>query len=64
MNGDRDDGSPVDGIRVIETHARSIYRLYGAEASFRSEVYTGMGHEYRPPMWQNTLAWFDRHLAD
>jgi len=63
MNGDRDDGSPIDGIRTIETQVRPIYQIYGVEASFRSEVYAGMGHEYRPPMWQNTLAWFDRHLA-
>ena len=62
MNGDRDDGSPVDGIRFIEKKVRPIYQLYGVEAGFRSEVYAGMGHEYRPPMWQNTLAWFDAQL--
>jgi dienelactone hydrolase len=63
MNGDRDEGSPVDGIRTIETQVRPIYQLYGVEAFFRSEVYADMGHEYRPPMWQNTLAWFEQHLA-
>lgn len=63
MNGDRDEGSPVDGIRVIESRVRPVYQMYGVEAHFRSEVYAGMGHEYRPGMWQNTLAWFETHLA-
>jgi len=62
MNGDRDEGSPTDGIRVIESKVRPIYQLYGVEAFFRSEVYAEMGHEYRPAMWQNALAWFEQHL--
>lgn len=62
MNGDRDDGSPVDGIRLIEQKARPAWQRYGAENSFRSEVYAGVGHVYLPAMWRNTLAWFEQHL--
>jgi dienelactone hydrolase len=62
MNGDRDDGSPVDGIRAIETKVRRVYALSGAEPRFRSEVYPGVGHAYLPEMWQKTLSWFDEHL--
>jgi dienelactone hydrolase len=62
MNGDRDEGSPVDGVRIIEQQVRTVYRLYGAGSCFRSEVVAGMGHEYRPAMWQQTLDWFATHL--
>lgn len=62
MNGDRDDGSPVSGIRTVEQRVRSVYRLYGADAHFRSDVIADMGHEYRPAMWAQTLAWFAAHL--
>jgi dienelactone hydrolase len=63
MNGDKDDGSPVDGIRIIEARVRPVYQLYGVDACFRSEVHAGVGHEYRPDMWRNMLSWFDEHLA-
>ncbi|MBM3882443.1 MAG: dienelactone hydrolase [Verrucomicrobia bacterium] len=62
MNGDQDAGSPVEGIRALEQRVRPVYALYGAEANFRSEVYPGVGHVYLPEMWQQTLAWLDRHL--
>ncbi len=62
MNGDQDAGSPVAGIHEIESRVRPIYSLMGAGASFRSQVYPGVGHVYLPEMWQETLAWLDRHL--
>jgi dienelactone hydrolase len=63
LNGDRDGGSPVDGIRAIEAKVKPAYALYCADTNFRSEVYPGVGHEYLAQMWQKTLAWFDRHLG-
>jgi len=62
MNGDKDDGSPVDGIRTLEIKVRPAYALSGAAPLFQSEVYPGVGHEYLPEMWQKTLSWFNRHL--
>jgi dipeptidyl aminopeptidase/acylaminoacyl peptidase len=62
MNGDQDDGSPVDGIRIIESKVRSVYSLCGAQADFECVVYPKLGHEYRPDMWRKTMAWFERHL--
>lgn len=62
QTGDRDNGSPVDGIHAIETTVRSVYRLYGREDAFQSLVYKGQGHIYTPPMWTKTLAWLDDHL--
>ncbi len=63
MTGDSDDGSPVDGIRMIEPKVKSIYDLYGREAEFKNLIYPGLGHKYLPEMWQETLNWLDTHLA-
>jgi len=62
MNGDRDEGSPVEGIREIEARAAPAWNLAGLPGNFRSEVYPGVGHVYLPEMWERTLAWFERHL--
>ena len=63
MTGDQDPGSPVDGVRVIESSVRSVYSLYGKESEFKSQVYEGLGHVYTAEMWRNTLEWMDRHLG-
>ena len=62
MNGDQDDGSPVDGIRAIEQSVRPAYRLYGKESEFQSFIYAGQGHVYTPEMWAKTLAWMKERL--
>ena len=62
QTGDQDAGSPVDGIRIIESTVRSVYALYGREGNFQSLVYAGQGHVYTPAMWAKTLAWMDEHL--
>jgi dienelactone hydrolase len=62
MTGSEDAGSPVDGIRAIESAVRPIYRLYGKAEVFQSQIYEGLGHVYTPQMWQQTLAWFEDHL--
>jgi len=62
LNGDRDGGSPVSGIRRIESVARSVWALHGASERFESRVYEGVGHEYTPDMWLRMLGWMERHL--
>lgn len=62
QTGDRDSGSPADGVRIIEDCVRPVYALCGEEAKFKSILYAGVGHEYRPEMWQQTLSWFEQHL--
>src|SRR5262249_33838664 len=62
MNGDRDPGSPVEGIRAIESVVRPVYRLYQREVLFQSLIYEGIGHEYTREMWANTLAWMEKNL--
>lgn len=63
QNGDQDNGSPVDGIRAIESAARPAYRLYGKENEFQNLIYAGQGHVYTTKMWAKTLAWMDEHLG-
>lgn len=62
LTGDKDSGSPVDGIRTIEAKVRPVYQLYGQEQEFQSIIYPGVGHEYLPDMWQRMVAWMDQHL--
>lgn len=63
MTGDADKGSPVDGIRALESKVKEVYQLYGKVESFRNEVYPGLGHKYLPEMWVKTLNWMDQHLS-
>lgn len=62
LTGDRDPGSPVDGIHELEAAIRPAYQLYSQEANFQSIVYPGVAHFYTPDMWARTLAWLDQHL--
>jgi len=63
QTGDRDGGSPVDGVHAIEAAVRPVYGLYGRESAFQSLVYPGLAHVYTPEMWAKTLAWLDEHLG-
>jgi len=62
LDGDQDQTSPVDGIHVIESAVKPVYRLYGKESQFESVVYPGQGHIYTKEMWDKTLAWMDKYL--
>jgi dienelactone hydrolase len=62
QTGDQDAGSPADGIRTIESAAKSVYRLYDREPAFQSIIYPGLGHVYTQEMWNKTLEWFQRNL--
>lgn len=62
LSGETDEGSPVDGIRVIEDKVKRAYQLYGAKQSFQSIIYPGVGHQYTSDMWRRMLAWMDGAL--
>jgi dienelactone hydrolase len=62
LTGDKDAGSPVSGVRTINTVVASIYQLYGEQERFRGVVYPGVAHDYTPEMWRETLSWLDRWL--
>jgi dienelactone hydrolase len=62
LNGDRDAGSPAEGIHKIEAAARRAYALYDQPRAFASIVYEGVGHDYTPDMWERMLRWMEEHL--
>ncbi|MBN2137100.1 MAG: acetylxylan esterase [Sedimentisphaerales bacterium] len=62
LTGDSDSGSPADGVRVINAFAEHLYKLYDKAENFRGVVYEGIGHDYTPEMWEETLTWLKKHL--
>jgi dienelactone hydrolase len=62
LTGDRDEGSPVTGVRKINAFQEHLYRCYGRPESFRGVVYPNVGHAYTREMWQETLRWLQTHL--
>lgn len=63
LTGDQDEGSPADGVRVINRFQQRLYGLYGCRSHFRGLLYPQVGHVYTPAMWRETLSWLARHLA-
>ena len=62
QSGGTDAGSPVEGIRKIESVVQKAYKLYERDADFQSQIYPGIGHVYLPEMWDRTLQWFGEKL--
>jgi dienelactone hydrolase len=62
MTGDRDPGSPVEGIKVLEAKVSAIYKLQGADDAFVSVIFPDTAHVYLPEEWQKMVAWMDRRL--
>ncbi len=63
MTGDSDGGSPVNGIHAITGAVEPVYALLGAKGAFVSQIEPNTGHVYLPGMWNRTLEWLKRHLA-
>jgi dienelactone hydrolase len=62
LTGDQDVGSPVEGVRQINRSVAKVYKLYGQSQKFRGVVYQGVGHEWTPAMWAETVRWLRRWL--
>ena len=62
LTGNRDGGSPADGVRIINTYQKNLYKLYGKPENFRGLLFKGVGHQYTPQMWDETLNWLRKHL--
>ena len=62
LTGDKDGGSPVDGVRIINAFQEYLYKLHEKAENFRGMIYNGIGHEYTPEMWKETLIWLKKHL--
>ena len=63
LTGERDGGSPADGVRSIQRTCARVYGLYGARERFRGQLLPGVGHVYTPAMFRQVQSWFDRQLA-
>lgn len=66
MTGDKDGGSPVEGVRRIGEAVGRVYALHesGTAQAFENAVYPGVGHVYLPEMWEKTMQWLDRWLKN
>jgi dienelactone hydrolase len=62
LTGDRDEGSPVQGVRIINRFQEALYRGYGQPDRFRGIIYPDTKHSFTPQMWQEALEWFRRYL--
>lgn len=59
MTGGQDVGSPVSGMRAIDSAVRPVYRLYDREEAFGNVLYPELGHVYTEEMWGKTLDWLN-----
>jgi dienelactone hydrolase len=62
LTGDKDGGSPADGVQIINAYQEYLYKLYRKPENFRGVIYKGLGHQYTPIMWQETLNWLRKNL--
>jgi hypothetical protein len=62
LTGDRDAGSPLEGMKTLEKILQRFYGLYGKPEQFRSIVYPETGHVYNDDMKRRMVEWFDRFL--
>jgi dienelactone hydrolase len=63
LTGDRDAGSPPEGMRKLEQILGKLYKLYGKPESFRSVIYPETGHVYNDGEKRQMVEWFNRHLG-
>jgi dienelactone hydrolase len=62
LTGAQDEGSPADGVRIINAFQKHLYKCYGKEDKFRGILYPGVDHTYTPQMWEETLRWLKKNL--
>lgn len=62
LTGDRDAGSPPEGMAVLERILTEIYQVQGRPEAFESIIYPETGHVYNDDMKARMLAWFNRFL--
>ncbi len=62
MTGDRDPGSPLEGIRALEARVSPVYALLGSPDAFESVVFPDTAHVYLPAEWEKMVGWMGAHL--
>ncbi len=62
LTGDRDAGSPLEGMKKLEEILTRLYGLHGKSEGFQSVIYPETGHVYNDDMKERMVAWFKRFL--
>lgn len=62
LTGDRDAGSPPEGMKKLEAILSRLYQLHGVPERFRSIIYPETGHVYNDDQKSKMIEWFDRFL--
>jgi dienelactone hydrolase len=62
LTGDRDAGSPPEGMKRLEHILNQFYKVHGKPEAFKSIVYPETGHVYTDDMKAKMVDWFERHL--
>ncbi len=63
LTGDRDAGSPPEGMKKLEQILAGFYKLYGKPESFHSIIYPETGHVYNDDQKRKMVDWFNRYLG-
>jgi pimeloyl-ACP methyl ester carboxylesterase len=64
LTGDSDQGSPLEGMKVLEKKLNSVYSLYKKNECFRSIIYKNTGHVYTDDEKMEMLGWFNKYLKN
>ena len=64
MTGDKDSGSPVEGVKTLAAKVAPVYQLAGKSANFESIIYPDTGHVYLPDMWERMSKWMDEKVKN
>jgi dienelactone hydrolase len=62
LTGDRDAGSPPEGMKKLEEILKRVYQVNGRPEAFESVIYPATGHVYNDDMKARMVAWFKRFL--
>ena len=62
LTGDRDAGSPPEGMKKLEQILSGFYKLHGVPDRFQSVIYPETGHVYNDDMKKRMVEWFDKLL--
>lgn len=62
LTGDRDAGSPPEGMNKLEEILKRFYAIHERPEAFQSVIYKDTGHVYNDDMKQRMVAWFERFL--
>jgi hypothetical protein len=64
INGDKDDKTPLDGVKLCAASAEKCFAAAGSPDKFRLIVQPDTGHAVKPDAQAAAMEWFVRWLGD